>query len=458
MPTLRLPIEIYILDTVVRKDDDWDEIILYEVQDINKNECTISPKRTSDKKEEKEFVIESSTLLIYPFSLLMRDRYKKQALSMELVADLICAELDRKQKISLHDISAFIMKHKTKYEIEDETIADWILRCLTAAGLIIVRKAGNTFYFSLSPSRISREKERKFSATIASELTSLSERIRTIISHGSTVGTYREKILQHSLQKHLPERYHVGTGFVYGLDKQIDILVYDRIDYAPMFRENDLVIVPPESVRAIIEVKTNLNSQTLDSALTLLSLASQLDDNRPPFFKGIFAFESSLQADAIYKRISNFYTDLNTMSKGGPGDIICQPFRHLTCACVANTALAYIEYSRNKKNRLVPILRAKSSATELDSQTSLFMQSLLSYLKFGGAKPFKINYIGRMLGEDTLIKEIKDLREDDDSWGAYFLFDDEGADNQVVTDMENLIISVQNWLNGDENFETGFLN
>ncbi|MCQ9136844.1 DUF6602 domain-containing protein, partial [Streptomyces hilarionis] len=80
--------------------------------------------------------------------------------------------------------------------------------------------------FSLSPAQRAREKQRKFSATIAGELASLSQRVRFIIDHGPTVGTYRENLLQSLLRKHLPERYHVATGFIFGLSRQIDILIY----------------------------------------------------------------------------------------------------------------------------------------------------------------------------------------------------------------------------------------
>ncbi len=82
------------------------------------------------------------------------------------------------------------------------------------------------------------------------------------------------------------------------------------------------------------------------------------------------------------------------------------------------------------------------------------MQSLLSHLKFGGMKPFKIDFMGRMLGEDTFSETLKDLKEDDDSWGAYFAFDDGDCDEDAVKEMEDLILRAQRWLDGEENFET----
>jgi len=89
----------------------------------------------------------------------------------------------------------------------------------------------------------------------------------------------------------------------------------------------------------------------------------------------------------------------------------------------------------------------------MGSQASLFMQNLLSHLKLGGIKKIKINYMRRMLGEDILNDKSKDLKEDDDSWGSYFFFDEGDVEENAVAEMENLIVSVQLWLEGEENFE-----
>ncbi|WP_367619543.1 MULTISPECIES: DUF6602 domain-containing protein [Paraburkholderia] len=69
----------------------------------------------------------------------------------------------------------------------------------------------------------------------------MSERIGTLIGHGPTVGTYRENLLQTVLRKHLPTYYHVATGFINGSPPQVDILIYDQVDYVPTFREGVLV-------------------------------------------------------------------------------------------------------------------------------------------------------------------------------------------------------------------------
>lgn len=441
-------------DTYIHMGDNWDKISTYIITEITDREYVLSGasdyltmatvRRLALKDRHK--------LQIYPFSMFNYERYKDLHLFMWRVGDLVCAFLNKEAFLTLESLSDKLMEHETKYKFRDIDI-EWTLRCLTAGKIIVPKCKNGIVSFSLSPAYKARESERNFSATIAGELESLSERIRYIIKHGPSVGTYRENLLQNCLKKHLPERYHIATGFILGLPRQIDILIYDSIDYAPVFREGDLVIVPPESVRAVIEVKTEITSSNLKSALGLLDSVCFFDDNQPPFFKGVFAFESALREESFYQEIVSFYTDLEAQSAGAEGEMIRRPFHHLTCICVNQKAFAYIRYNRNNNARLVPVLYSKRSATDLKSQSSFFIQSLLSHLKFGGIKPFKMNYVGRMLGEDTVVQKIKDLREDDDSWGAYFAFDEGDEEEDAVEEMERLITSAQRWIDGEDNFE-----
>lgn len=440
-------------DVYVCMDDNWESISTYRVQHITKTHyfLSLASKPFSSEYIRELRIEDGHKLQIYPFSMFTYEKYGDLAASMQRIGDLASAFLSKHISLPLEVLSERILEHKEKYKCNESHI-QWILRCLVARGVIIPACNKNRVTFTLSPTYRARENQRKFSATIAGELESLSQRVRHIIDHGPSVGTYRENLLQNSLRKHLPERYHVATGFIHGLRKQIDILIYDRIDYAPLFREGDLVVVPQESVRAVIEVKTNLTTKSLQSALELLDLASFFDDKQPPFFKGIFAFESQLTSEKLYQTIADFYTDYNAQAQGAPGELICLPFQHLTCMCVNNKAFAYTKYIRNESKRLTPTLYTKNSATQLESQSSFFIQSLLSYLKYGGMKPFKIDYMDQMLGEDTYTSKIKDLRHGDDSWGAYFAVDEGEADEASIVEMENLILSAQNWIDGDENF------
>lgn len=442
---------LQVFDRCIHMDDNWDNLRAYYVHRITESEILIGTELISEKNSRVVSLNEFDKLQIFPFSSSLDNKHTKLNIFMRRVGNFICAFLNKFGSLTLTDLTQLLMKYETKFKLK-ELESEWILRCLTVVRMIIATYDKEIVSFSISPTFIAIENERKFSAAIAGELEALSQRVRFIINHAPTVGTYRENLLQNSLKKHLPERYHVATGFIYGVKKQIDILIYDRIDYAPIFREADLVIVPPESVRAVIEVKTKITPNNLQSALELLNLTTNVDDNTPPFFKGIFAFETSFTEESLYRKIADFYSDIGAMSQGAPGVLICRPFEHLSCICVHNKAFAYIRYDRNKNNRLVPFLHSKRSATGLSSQSSFFIQNLLAHLKFGGIKTYKIDYLNRMLGEDSLDTRIQDLREEDDSWGAYFQVDNDYQEEDVIDEMETLILSTQRWIDGENNF------
>ena len=86
-----------------------------------------------------------------------------------------------------------------------------------------------------------------------------------IKKHNPTIGTLTEEILREFLKTYLPKAISIEQGFIMTstgeLSKQCDIIIYDSHLYAPYYRLNDIVIVPTESVVAVIEVKTTITKQ-----------------------------------------------------------------------------------------------------------------------------------------------------------------------------------------------------
>ena len=110
--------------------------------------------------------------------------------------------------------------------------------------------------------------------THRNELESVKNRVRTLIQHWATDGAFKEAALRTVLRRYLPESFFVGTGFVVtqdGCTTQIDILIVDRAS-PTLFKDGDLLIVTPEVVRGIIEVKTTLTGpKEIDDACQKLS-------------------------------------------------------------------------------------------------------------------------------------------------------------------------------------------
>jgi hypothetical protein len=100
------------------------------------------------------------------------------------------------------------------------------------------------------------------------ELLNQLSQVKTFIKkHNPTIGILTEEILRQFLSTFLPKGVSVEQGFIAGkggdLSKQIDIIIYDSQRFAPYYRINDIVVVPMESVIAIVEVKTTVKSKTL---------------------------------------------------------------------------------------------------------------------------------------------------------------------------------------------------
>lgn len=108
--------------------------------------------------------------------------------------------------------------------------------------------------------------------------------------HYGSIGAYQERLLARAISEVIPKDYSVGTGFVlfpceqnfednaplgydkfnmsgYVLSKQCDIIVYESATIPTVFQDEDFVIVRPESVKAIIEVKGNLRKEKFNKYL-----------------------------------------------------------------------------------------------------------------------------------------------------------------------------------------------
>lgn len=159
----------------------------------------------------------------------------------------------------------------------------------------------------------------KYQQSIAAEFSSIKDRVRFFINdrHWGEDGRYKEIILINYLRKILPSNVSVGTGFVKNenndLTSQIDIIVY-RNDTPALFSEGDFVILMPNSVLGIIEVKSNLNHRMFSSTRSDLSPIEKAEKNgviigNKNIFNGIFTYDNSISFNSSYVT-TNFATQL----------------------------------------------------------------------------------------------------------------------------------------------------
>lgn len=166
--------------------------------------------------------------------------------------------------------------------------------------------------------------------SLSAEFEALKNRVFNLIggAHWPTHGDWRESILRSVLRRHLPENVKVARGFIVDgteTSTQIDVLLYDAA--APvLYRELDLVIVTPNAVRGIIEVKSRIRRGELRDTLVKLARNSDFIADPPhgavhrPAL-GVFAYDIELGgADAPYW----VWRELQAAARDHPGARINQ--------------------------------------------------------------------------------------------------------------------------------------
>lgn len=93
---------------------------------------------------------------------------------------------------------------------------------------------------------------------------------RLNITHNGEMGEAAEESWRKWLRDYLPKRYRVDKAFIVDCDgntsDQIDIVIYDSQYSYFVFKHEQVLYVPAESVYAVIEVKQELNKTNLEYA------------------------------------------------------------------------------------------------------------------------------------------------------------------------------------------------
>lgn len=143
-----------------------------------------------------------------------------------------------------------------------------------------------------------------FHRSIAAELEAVKNRVRSLVNHWGEDGAHKEAVLRAVLRRHLPDNVTVGTGFIVGdgqASAQVDILIVDK-SRPTLFRDGDLLFVTPNGVRAVVEVKANLENAGV--AATVEKLGEVALQCPQPIWTGLFGFEKgNVSHDLILKAL-----------------------------------------------------------------------------------------------------------------------------------------------------------
>lgn len=158
----------------------------------------------------------------------------------------------------------------------------------------------------------------EYQKSVAAEFKAYENRVRNLIDdhHWGEDGRFKEIILMNYLKRILPSYASVGTGFIKSKDsitKQIDIIIYQNT-YPTLFSEGDFVILIPESVIGIIEVKSQIatGSKLKEFIQTANHNADIICENsEKAIFNGIFSYNCSLRYETICTAIEEIdYTNI----------------------------------------------------------------------------------------------------------------------------------------------------
>lgn len=143
--------------------------------------------------------------------------------------------------------------------------------------------------------------------------------------HMGERGRLNESHLKNVLQRHLPKKFALGTGFIVSSktinkddNPQLDIILYDNITNAPLYQSDAFGIYPIESVYGYVEVKTTLNEAELQKSFKInakirtmassgdkVYLAEGESKLSPRFF--MFAYKSTVKSETIKTHVKRSF-------------------------------------------------------------------------------------------------------------------------------------------------------
>lgn len=155
------------------------------------------------------------------------------------------------------------------------------------------------------------------------------EDARNNTPHRGEAGGEGEAIVRNFLNDHLPARFRATSGFIIDKEDHIsghtDVIVYDAFN-CPVYRTGERnMIIPNDNVAAVVEVKFQLTSTLLDSALDKIHEATNLvktphlevhqQGELINTFGIIFAFECKLSFETVFRHWRAKLSDQQPLNK-----------------------------------------------------------------------------------------------------------------------------------------------
>lgn len=150
---------------------------------------------------------------------------------------------------------------------------------------------------------------------VASQLQVEANVFNRLIGHNGEMGRANEIALSQLVTSLLPSSVGIGTGIVFdskgGRSKQMDLIVFERASQPQIMAQSTQLLFPVETVHAVVEVKTTVDSEAIVDAgkkAESLRLLQPTDDSPIPLF-GFFGYACSNAPSARAQELNSLPSD-----------------------------------------------------------------------------------------------------------------------------------------------------
>ena len=130
------------------------------------------------------------------------------------------------------------------------------------------------------------------------------------LSHSSRIkGDYFEAIIRNYLRSVVASRFEIAHGGIFiegNMLNEYDVIIFDKTEVHPIFKKDDVVILNPEDVKCVMQIKGFLDAEALESAMKNLGSVKKYNSN---CFCYLLAFQSTIVSTIT----SQNQIDINTL-------------------------------------------------------------------------------------------------------------------------------------------------
>jgi hypothetical protein len=165
--------------------------------------------------------------------------------------------------------------------------------------------------------------------------------LSSLIKQPTLLGIYSEDIIKEAIEGFIPKKYSLATGIMaWGphLSKQLDIIIYDNTEAYLNFSAANMVVISPESVKMVIEVKSTVKGVHLKQAIPNLRSAIDIHQmSQPPkiqkrIFTMIIGFKSPRNINNARKICKQNGIDYLFFLSNGKGELNEGQFEQMIAA------------------------------------------------------------------------------------------------------------------------------